>query len=146
VFARQFLSRNDVSFVLPREPTPSLCDRCTGMNIWSSGFYRGENVVELKARARSCKLCGILVDCLAHSGEVVKDVVPFYRSGSSLKLNLSGPSILSIYIPPGTYSQPPFRLRKESLLIHHKNIEMLLRMLKLGYRSSLRPEVLCIST
>lgn len=71
------------------------------MDIWSASFRRDESLIELKGRARACKICEFLANYLERSGRASNETVSFYRSGSSLKLSLGGPPVLSIYVPPG---------------------------------------------
>lgn len=108
MFAERFLARIDSSFILPQKPTPSLCQDCTGMDIWRSGFQRDESAESLQARSQYCRLCRMLMNCLQKYDKGYRDVTSFYRTGSALKLSLNGPSVLSICVPPGSRNTPTY--------------------------------------
>lgn len=104
------------------------------MDIWSHGFRRDESLVKLMERARTCGLCKIMADCVERSGGGTRDAATFYRSGSSLKSNLSGSPILSIYVLPGSRKSPTFaqiglpRLPEAGSPTHFKLIREWLRV------------------
>ncbi|KAH6665936.1 hypothetical protein B0J14DRAFT_660071 [Halenospora varia] len=106
-FAREFIARIDQSYLFPDDKTPSLCDHCTGMDIWSSGFQREDNVSALEERALTCNLCKMLEGCLTRSSTALLETARFYRVGSSLRMNHGSSPMLSLYIRPESRKAPP---------------------------------------
>jgi hypothetical protein len=96
-FAKQLLEKQDVrSMDWDRATSSTLCQLCKSLDFYSSTFKLKIKLSELRTRAKSCNLCKLLA-VSAITREVPETaVIEFDRTSSGLRLNRSGPPVLSI--------------------------------------------------
>jgi hypothetical protein len=95
-FALDVFKGIDTSNVSPPRSPTRLCQRCKTLDFWAPTIYIDDNVSELKKSSHSCDFCRMRYQCYKRLGSSELLTVQFDRVGSILRMNRSGPPVLSI--------------------------------------------------
>jgi hypothetical protein len=100
-FASAIISRikNSASLTLPElSESASLCSLCQSLDFFGSlGFSIEYSPNDLEERSKTCDLCGLLWRTCQRNNGNNSSTVRFEKVQSSLRMNGSGPPVLSIY-------------------------------------------------
>ncbi|PVH75774.1 HET-domain-containing protein [Cadophora sp. DSE1049] len=100
--AREVFTGLDLRTILPRQRgTSQLCDRCSGLQLWSSRCSFSSTPAGLAEKSAYCALCRLLSRCIDGHVAGKHDNVQFYRFGSYLTFgDRKGEPIVSLYTMP----------------------------------------------
>jgi hypothetical protein len=112
-FASAIISRikESASLTLPelREPA-SLCSSCQGLDFFQRlGFSVEYDPNDLEERSKNCDLCGLFWRTYQRNNGNRSSTVRFEKVQSSLRMNGTGPPVLSIYRSLGMTAFPSSR-------------------------------------
>ncbi|KAM5355082.1 hypothetical protein ACJ41O_001728 [Fusarium nematophilum] len=99
-FARALFARDDWSPSYPPHVPSKLCQTCAGLDIAQGGFEMGDLLKNINARSKECKLCTLFSEAAAELGMAEDDMFVCQRVESTLRVQPSGRTILSIYSDP----------------------------------------------
>jgi hypothetical protein len=77
-----------------------LCNECENMHIWADHVAIERETGSLRNEASYCKLCALLLRTAEQNGWNNNEIFRLYRFGSELRLETTGPAVLSICSGP----------------------------------------------
>ncbi|KAI8623798.1 HET-domain-containing protein [Xylariaceae sp. FL1651] len=106
-FARSVLDQVNWAAWMPTATETIMCESCKTMNVWTAGFQRRYNILELKASSETCRICALMYESLLNNGVEASSEAEVVRVESTLKITSSGKPIISLYCDPELQGKLP---------------------------------------